>query len=130
MATIEYVRTQTKELFDLFMSIFPSSEVRVRPDDSFFVARENGELIGFAHFTDRDRIYLRGLGISPVYRNQGLGTALLGAVVEHCQGREIILITETANFSAVKLYHKFGFATRNASNRMGPYLQMKRSPFN
>ena len=130
MAIIEYVRTPTKELFDLLRGCFPFSGVRVRPDDSFFVARENGALIGFAHFTDKNKIYLRGLGISHVYRNQGLGTALLGAVVEHCGGREIILTTETANLSAVKLYHKFGFATHKTSNRMGPYLQMKLSPFN
>lgn len=53
-----------------------------------------------------------GMGLLPEYRGQGLGSKLLGSVLDHAKNfglEKVELHVYTSNQTAIALYKKFGF---------------------
>jgi len=87
----------------------------------YLVAKQDKKILGYAYaglyrprpgykFTIEDSVY-----ISPEHLGQGLGQALLTALIETCeQGpwrQMIAVIGDTANTASMRLHERFGFRT-------------------
>ncbi len=89
------------------------------PDCHILLAEENGEIRGLLSYSARPDLYHAGIScliealvVSAASRGQGMGSALVQAVLE--QGRaehwaEISVSTMPDNRSAIAFYHKHGF---------------------
>ena len=87
--------------------------------DGFFLARDNGQIIGFCWtkiHNDRvnegpiGEIYV--LGVNPTAHSSGLGRALMLTALRYFQSKEIkesMLYVDADNHSALILYKKLGF---------------------
>jgi mycothiol synthase len=87
--------------------------------DGFFLARENGKIIGFCWtkiHNDRvnegaiGEIYV--IGVNPAAHSKGLGKALMLTALHYFQGKDIkesMLYVDADNHSALILYKKLGF---------------------
>jgi phosphinothricin acetyltransferase len=95
----------------------------------YLVAERNGETIGFAYaglyhsrpayrFTVEDSVY-----VAEDARGRGVGSALLGALIERCeQGpwRQILaVIGDSANAGSLRLHWRFGFETVGVMKSVG-----------
>ena len=78
----------------------------------FFVAEENGSIIGFADLRVGRRALLRGLAVQAEKRGRGVGSALVqAAVAEACTlGFKLFWVEALAeDVNAVRFYEKNGF---------------------
>lgn len=98
---------------------------RMAKKDEFYMARENGELIGFAQLGQISTTYeaympgfdlndaeLRRLYVSADHQNLGIGSQLIRAVFasEYLLDRNQLCITTwETNLGARRLYERFGF---------------------
>ena len=86
----------------------------------FLVAEEEGDVVGFAHFTTRLTILHPGpsavveeIAVKADRRGEGIGEKLLNAIAENCNNigcSEIEVSTEKANEQAREFYRKLGFS--------------------
>lgn len=61
------------------------------------------------HHAPRDHFYLSALGVEPDRQGEGVGTALMGPVLERCDRDRIPAYLETATGRNVLLYERVGF---------------------
>lgn len=84
----------------------------------FFVAEENGSVVGFCYAKKRDipdsemsHVCVLGIRVLKEYRGQGIGTKLVGRVLKECKGRfeiaEVFIID--INKASKSLFRKFRF---------------------
>ncbi|MGB8941961.1 MAG: GNAT family N-acetyltransferase [Streptomyces sp.] len=94
----------------------------VDPDNARI--EEIARLTGEAHPTDRPHQYLHMIGVSPERQGEGLGSALIGAVLERCDREGLHAYLEASNSRSRVLYSRLGFRfTGNAINLPdGPQL--------
>ncbi|NDV82274.1 ribosomal protein S18-alanine N-acetyltransferase [Bacteroides sp. 51] len=86
---------------------------------TFLVARHDGQLAGYiALITSRrhntGRVY--SIAVSPQYRGQGVGSALLNKAIKYAhiiELKAIFLEVRMDNDSAISLYEKKGFTKRS-----------------
>lgn len=84
--------------------------------DHGWVAEADGEIRGFAtveHEPWHGRVNLWFLYISPAYRRQGIGRALLARVEEHARSvgaSHVWLETSNVNVPGVRAYNRLGYA--------------------
>ena len=111
---------------------------RFGPDDHIFVAvLEDGTVIGSAGLQVCTNPRMRHVGtlgmlVHTDFQNQGIGTALLEAVLDLADNwlmlRRVELEVYADNQRAVRLYEKFGFETegrkREASVKNGAYVDL------
>lgn len=92
------------------------------------VAEMDGEIVGFAVVLDEEgRAALDGLFVDPGLWRQGIGAALVEAVVHLARNRGLTLITVVAEPSAREFYEKCGFSVEGETEtRFGPALSMSR----
>ncbi|MGP3982304.1 GNAT family N-acetyltransferase [Streptomyces sp. KR80] len=69
-----------------------------------------GRLTGEAHPHDRDHFYLPAIVVTPGRQSEGLGTALLTTVLEHCDREGVPAYLEASNARSKALYERLGFA--------------------
>ncbi len=84
------------------------------PEMQTRVLREGGELLGFGQFYRRHgRINLARLAVNPSRRGEGLGSRLVGALLdearEHVSGEEYSLYVLRDNVPALRCYESAGF---------------------
>ncbi|WP_409059615.1 GNAT family N-acetyltransferase [Streptomyces sp. SYP-A7185] len=79
----------------------------VDPDNARI--EEIARLTGEAHPTDRPHQYLHMIGVSPGRQGEGLGTALIGAVLERCDREGAHAYLEASNSRSRALYERLGF---------------------
>lgn len=112
------VAALSQELFPYFCVNEERVRRRSKKGACYLVAELAGSVIGFADFyTKGDEARLMGVGVALQQRNQGIGTALLEAVLQSArqQGmRRIKLIVQQENAEAVALYLDNGFGIRKA----------------
>jgi ribosomal protein S18 acetylase RimI-like enzyme len=100
----------------------PLEVVRERLEDTrnhvFGAFNENGQLVGMATLRREQRVrtdhkaFLFGMYILPGHRRQGVGRALLEAVISRAEGlgvRQVNLTVNNENSAAVLLYGSCGF---------------------
>ncbi len=79
----------------------------------YFVAKDNNKIVGYSgmwHIIDEGHI--TNVAVMPEYRNCGIGSKLVEILINTAIERKIIALTlevRINNFSAQKLYTKFGF---------------------
>jgi ribosomal protein S18 acetylase RimI-like enzyme len=86
-------------------------------ENTVFGAFVDGELCGMAGFRrpfqvkKRHKGTLWGVYVRPGIRREGLGTALVAAVIEHARGEvaQLQAAVVTSNHSARRLYRRLGF---------------------
>lgn len=83
------------------------------PDHAWRVARRNQETVGFAHAVrEGAHCKLDKLYVHPGYQRQGIGTALLHAVLDWArqqQAHRVWLQVNRHNTQAIAAYRKYGF---------------------
>lgn len=86
-----------------------------RPDGILYINNSQGN-VGYCwtmdHPTERDKGYIRMMGINPRYRGRGLGKAILLAGIEYLMQngiKEIELSVDGRNHIARRLYQSVGF---------------------
>ncbi|WP_137934340.1 GNAT family N-acetyltransferase [Mesorhizobium comanense] len=91
------------------------------------VARDGEEIIGHAQITATDTagtLELKSLAVSPERQGEGVGKALVAAVVAHCRehdGRRLIVSTATADIGNLRFYQRQGFRMcRIVQDAFGP----------
>lgn len=85
------------------------------PEGVLFIT-EGQRMVGYCWTMDdpieKEKGYIRMMGIDPLYRNRGLGRAILVAGIEHLRKRgmkAIELLVDSRNPSAKRLYRSVGF---------------------
>ncbi|MEV0525739.1 GNAT family N-acetyltransferase [Streptomyces sp. NPDC050439] len=79
----------------------------VDPDNARI--EEIGRLTGEAHPTDRPHQYLHMIGVSPERQGEGLGSALISAVLDRCDQDGLHAYLEASNSRSRELYTRLGF---------------------
>ena len=72
-----------------------------------WVAEHAGRIVGYASADDE---FLNNLYVLPEHQGQGIGTALLAAVMKHLRDR-VKLWTFEPNEAAIRFYERHGFQT-------------------
>ena len=94
----------------------------------FLVAQEGSELLGYAYATPfRDRPAYQYTCENSIYlhheaRGRGLGTALLGALIDQAQAtgyRQMIAVVGGAEPASIALHTKLGFEQRGTMQSVG-----------
>jgi N-acetylglutamate synthase-like GNAT family acetyltransferase len=107
---IEVVSGQEAEpLVDPFYTKFGSSG-RARPNDLFFLAKRQGELVGCVRFcVEENTPMLRTMMIDEALRRHGIGLQILNYFVEHLQRNKIHNVFCIANRPLEGFYGSIGF---------------------
>lgn len=89
-----------------------ASEVE-NPLSYWLVAEVDGMVVGYVGSqTVLDAADMMNLAVSPDYRQQGVGQALVNALVEHLQQNKVIALlleVRVSNAPAIALYESLGF---------------------
>ena len=94
-----------------------------RPDAVLLCARVGGEIAGYCGMrTVLDEGYVNDIAVLPAFRRQGVGLALVEALVRYAKGRGLRFLTleaRASNETAIRLYERAGF--RDVGVRRGFY---------
>lgn len=85
------------------------AQLRAAVDPDNARIEEIGRLTGDAHPTDRPHQYLHMIGVSPERQGEGLGSALIGAVLGRCDREGLHAYLEASNSRSRALYSRLGF---------------------
>ncbi|MEW1922060.1 GNAT family N-acetyltransferase [Streptomyces sp. NPDC088360] len=85
------------------------AQLREAVDPQNARVEEIGRLTGEAHPTDRAHQYLHMIGVSPERQGEGIGSALIGAVLERCDREGLHAYLEASNSRSRELYTRLGF---------------------
>lgn len=106
------------------------AEYAASDNSLYLVAEEEGRIVGGLNCTGGGRLASRhcadfGVSVAPEWRGRGVGTALLGRLVEWAGASDVIRRVELEvyahNAPAIHLYRKFGFAEEG--RRRSAYFQ-------
>ncbi|WP_232660774.1 mycothiol synthase [Pseudonocardia sp. TRM90224] len=89
-----------------------------RDDVTHLLATDAGELVAFAQLDVSVDAIAVELAVHPAHRRKGIGTALVQAIVERAEGRELRAWAHGAHLGAVALARRFGFVEARALWRM------------
>ena len=100
-----------------FESIWRNSmgQLRIALLESCFatVAVMNSEVVGYQISTRNPQAgHLARLAVDPIFQNQGVGSALLGDLLDRFQRQGLVQVTvntQSRNRASIELYQKFGF---------------------
>ncbi|NEY32539.1 GNAT family N-acetyltransferase [Streptomyces sp. PRKS01-65] len=81
-----------------------------------------GRLTAAIHPSDRAHEYLWMIGVTPGRQGEGLGTALIGSVLDRCDRENLPAYLEASSDRSRRLYERLGFA------RTGPVLDLPDGP--
>ena len=83
------------------------------PLSYWLVAEDNGKIAGYVGSQSvLDAADMMNLAVSPDYRQQGVGQALVNELVQHLQQENVIALlleVRVSNTPAISLYEKLGF---------------------
>ena len=86
---------------------YPSSIFYNYLDRNFYVAEEDGKVVGYA-IGDARRHLIVSIAVHPDYRRRGIGTKLMESVLKNMHGYAILQV-RMSNNEAIKFYKKLGF---------------------
>ena len=107
------------------------SELAQRSTRSYIVARNEGEVVGYAGmmFTGLES-HITNIAVDPTFHGHKIGTRLLLTLITEAVARgaeTISLEVRVSNLAAQAMYEKFGFAI--AGTRKGYYIETKEDAF-
>ena len=89
-------------------------ESRKRPEYTFLVARRGNQITGYiGMYQTMDEGDINNVAVHPAFQKQGIGHALVSALMKEAAARGIRAITlevRVSNEAAIHLYEKHGFA--------------------
>ncbi len=100
-----------------------------RAGDAGFVAEQNGQAVGAAWLRlwagadkgfgwVRDEVPELAIAVLPAWQGQGIGTALINAIIESARGvHPAISLNVRGDSPAVRLYERAGFITVSSSEK-------------
>ena len=105
---------ELESVLELISHIFPDIDPDISEKDTVLVAEISGKMVGFAHvIEEKDKIILQGLGVEESVRGHGIGSALIGKVLElFCQTDKAIVLKTSLSNPALELYHNYGFGIK------------------
>jgi len=86
---------------------YPSSIFYNYLDRNFYVAEEDGKVVGYA-IGDARRHLIVSIAVHPDYRRRGIGTKLMESILKNMHGYAILQV-RASNNEAIKFYKKLGF---------------------
>lgn len=104
-------------VFDHAVDPARSAEFLRDPRHHLVVAMDGGQVVGFAsgvHYVHPDKppeLWINEVGVSPAHRGQGIGRAVLQALLERAGTlgcREAWVLTDRSNGAAMRLYPAAG----------------------
>ena len=86
----------------------------VSPSAIVFVALSDEKVIGFGGVqTVLDEAYITNIAVEKEFRRQGVGEALLKAIINSCADHSFVTLeVRVSNSAAIKLYEKQGFVSQ------------------
>lgn len=80
----------------------------------FFVAKKSDVLVGFSgmYTAAKSEGYIYNIAVNPIFRKQGIGTALTLKLLEHSKKNHLEFLSlevRESNNSAISIYEKCGF---------------------
>lgn len=106
-----------------------------QPDDDFARIRQDvdpdnerveliGRLTADIHPSGRAHAYLWMIGVAPGRQGEGLGTALIGSVLDRCDREGLAAYLEASSERSARLYRRLGFETAGETLALpdGPYM--------
>jgi len=121
MITIEYMKPQyVEDVLKLERTCFgsgwtstPFNRELDRNDCAYFVAKENGQIIGYSgYWLLLEELHVTIMGVNPELRNKKTGQILLIKLIREGiknGAKWSTLEVKATNIPAIKLYEKFGF---------------------
>ena len=113
MADLEVFKDRLLEDFDDFWNIAVLENELQNENSKYIVAKINDDIVGFAGiWKSVDDIHITNIVVKKNSRNKGIGSILLEELIEIAKKQNIMSITlevNSTNYSAVKLYTKYGF---------------------
>lgn len=110
---VEAVAGLEAQIFSMPWSVQGFADTLCREDVLFLVAREAGELLGYVGvYCAADEGEITNVAVAQAARRQGVGGALLDALIEALAAREIfriVLEVRVSNEPAIGLYGQRGF---------------------
>ncbi|MDD7178429.1 MAG: ribosomal protein S18-alanine N-acetyltransferase [Lachnospiraceae bacterium] len=110
---VEAVAGLEAQIFSMPWSVQGFADTLCREDVLFLVAREAGELLGYVGvYCAADEGEITNVAVAQAARRQGVGGALLDALIEALAAREIfriVLEVRVSNEPAIGLYGQMGF---------------------
>ena len=86
---------------------YPSSIFYNYLNRNFYVAEEDGKVVGYA-IGDARRHLIVSIAVHPDYRRRGIGTKLMESILKNMHGYAILQV-RASNNEAIKFYKKLGF---------------------
>lgn len=111
---VKSVALLERECFDSPWTEETLYEETTNPTARFFVAKENGKLIGYIGSNNiLGEVFITNIAVLKEFRRKGVASALLNELIKNCREEKASYLTlevRKSNISAIKLYEKFGFA--------------------
>ncbi|MEV5353905.1 GNAT family N-acetyltransferase [Streptomyces sp. NPDC052693] len=98
------------------------AQVRQAVDPDNARIEQIGRLTAAIHPSGRAHEYLWMIGVAPGRQGEGLGTALIGSVLDRCDREGLPAYLEASNARSRKLYERLGF------EQAGPVLELPDGP--
>ncbi len=80
---------------------------------TYFVAKENGEVIGYGGFWHvADEGDITNIAVAPIHRRKGVASRILEEMIKTANQKKLSLLTlevRESNIAAIALYEGFGF---------------------
>ena len=121
------IRMLTKKDIDLIQEVLENDNMIfnaeslnrfIDSDNCFgFIAKSDNKIVGFAYAYSllrpdgKSMFYLHSIGILPGYQDKGLGTKLMGYIIDYAKDNnysECFVITDKGNPRACHIYDKLG----------------------
>ena len=100
-----------KECFSVPWSEKSFAEEAQNPLATYFVAREDGKIIGYGGFwTTIDEAQITNIAVHPDYRKRGVASKILEEILASATCKSFVLEVRKSNLAAISLYEKYGFS--------------------
>lgn len=124
---IEAVLKLEKLCFGEGWTSTPFDKELLRPDCSYFVALDSGNVVGYSgSWTILEELHVTIMAVHPKYRKNKIGQMLLTNLIREglkSGAKWVTLEVKASNIPAQKLYEKFGFTVKG---RRKQYYQQDR----
>ncbi len=86
------------------------AEESQNPIATYFVAREDGQVIGYGGFwTTIGEAQITNIAVHPNFRKKGVASKILEEILESAACESFVLEVRKSNTAAISLYEKYGF---------------------